>query len=50
MISFAGGSANEIKQYVDILNRKEFRFPHIKVVYPNAPEQPYTPLGGLVTN
>ncbi|KAG7204047.1 hypothetical protein KM043_001905 [Ampulex compressa] len=37
----SGGSGEDLKQYVDELNRGELRFPHIKIVYPSAPLQHY---------
>lgn len=29
---------------------KNFCFPHIKILYPTAPLQPYTPAGGSMSN
>lgn len=29
---------------------KNFSFPHIKVMFPTAPLQPYTPNGGFMSN
>lgn len=26
-----------------------FNFPHLKVIFPTAPQRPYTPLGGEVS-
>lgn len=46
----SGGTAEDIKEWVDILNREKLQFPHIKLVYPSAPSQPYTPNGGMVQN
>lgn len=47
--NFAGSNGEDVKQWIDILNRTELRFPHIKIVYPSAPIQPYTPNGGMVS-
>lgn len=35
-------------EWVRFLIGKDMQFPHIKVVIPTAPVQPYTPLGGRV--
>lgn len=35
-------------EWVRFLIGKDMQFPHIKVVLPTAPVQPYTPLGGQV--
>ncbi|XP_014220502.1 lysophospholipase-like protein 1 [Trichogramma pretiosum] len=46
----SGGNGEDFKQWLDILNRKELRFPHIKIIYPTAPIQTYTANGGLPSN
>ncbi|XP_049884793.1 lysophospholipase-like protein 1 isoform X2 [Pectinophora gossypiella] len=38
-----------MKEWIKVLN-KNFTFPHIKVLYPTAPRQPYTPAGGQLSN
>ena len=38
-----------MKEWVHIMS-KNFTFPHIKILYPTAPLQPYTPAGGLMSN
>ncbi|XP_077296481.1 lysophospholipase-like protein 1 isoform X2 [Arctopsyche grandis] len=42
----SGSTAEDIKEGSAFLMRKNFSFPHLKVVFPNAPLQPYTPLDG----
>ncbi|KAJ8673441.1 hypothetical protein QAD02_004703 [Eretmocerus hayati] len=46
----SGGNGEDFKDWMDILNRHELTFPHIKIVYPTAPIQPYTPNGGMPSN
>ncbi|XP_076637505.1 lysophospholipase-like protein 1 [Colletes latitarsis] len=46
----SGSSGNDVKHWVDILNREELKFPHIKINYPSAPAQPYTPNNGILSN
>ncbi|XP_014210293.1 lysophospholipase-like protein 1 [Copidosoma floridanum] len=43
----SGSNGEDFKQWLDILNRYELRFPHLKIVYVTAPIQPYTPNGGM---
>lgn len=43
-----GDNGENMKQWLDIINRRELNFPHIKIVYPSAPIQPYTPYKGEV--
>lgn len=38
-----------MKEWVNLMARN-FTFPHIKILYPTAPLQPYTPAGGLMSN
>ncbi|CAK1554095.1 unnamed protein product [Leptosia nina] len=45
----SGGTGDLMKQWVDLLV-KNFSFPQIKVLYPTAPLQPYTPAGGQMSN
>lgn len=44
----SGSSGRDMKEWVQLM--VNFTFPHIKVLYPTAPEQPYTPAGGLNSN
>lgn len=37
-------------EWVRFLLGRDMQFPHIKVMYPTAPMQPYTPLGGELSN
>ncbi|EZA58962.1 lysophospholipase-like protein 1 isoform X1 [Ooceraea biroi] len=46
----SGGTAEDMKEWVDIINREKLQFPHIKLVYPSAPSQPYTPNNGMMQN
>nr|XP_003702688.1 PREDICTED: lysophospholipase-like protein 1 [Megachile rotundata] len=46
----SGSSGDDIKKWIDILNKGELSFPHIKIVYPSAPAQPYTPNHGMPSN
>ncbi|KAL6442205.1 hypothetical protein ACFW04_002465 [Cataglyphis niger] len=46
----SGGTAEDIKEWIDILNREKLQFPHIKLIYPSAPSQPYTPNSGMIQN
>lgn len=47
-ITISGATGSNFKEWIDILNREELKFPHIKIIYPTAPLQPYTPLHGMV--
>ncbi|CAH2985348.1 unnamed protein product [Chilo suppressalis] len=42
------GTGENMKEWVRLM--VDFAFPHINVVYPTAPAQPYTPAGGLLSN
>ncbi|XP_011169739.1 lysophospholipase-like protein 1 [Solenopsis invicta] len=46
----SGGTAEDLKEWVNILNRGKLQFPHIKLIYPSAPSQPYTPINGMEQN
>ncbi|XP_071648459.1 lysophospholipase-like protein 1 [Temnothorax longispinosus] len=46
----SGGTAEDLKEWVDIVNREKLQFPHIKLIYPSAPSQPYTPINGMMQN
>ncbi|XP_045782251.1 lysophospholipase-like protein 1 [Maniola jurtina] len=45
----SGATGDHMKEWVHLL-AKNFTFPHIKVLYPTAPLQPYTPAGGQMSN
>ncbi|CAH2234929.1 lysophospholipase-like protein 1 [Pararge aegeria] len=45
----SGAAGDHMKEWVHLLT-KNFTFPHIKILYPTAPLQPYTPAGGLMSN
>lgn len=46
----SGGTAEDLKAWVNIFCREKLQFPHIKLIYPSAPSQPYTPNGGMKQN
>ncbi|KAK2578677.1 hypothetical protein KPH14_012165 [Odynerus spinipes] len=46
----SGDTGKNVKEWIDILNREELKFPHIKIIYPTAPAQPYTPNSGMISN
>ncbi|XP_015593661.1 lysophospholipase-like protein 1 [Cephus cinctus] len=45
----SGDTGENVRQWVDLLNKRELNFPHIKLMYPTAPSQPYTPNGGEIS-
>lgn len=45
----SGSSGADMKEWVRIMV-SNFSFPHIKVMYPTAPLQPYSPVGGQMSN
>lgn len=45
---FAGDTGNNLLEWIRFLVGNEWKFPHIKVIIPTAPSQPYTPLDGQV--
>ncbi|XP_041987116.1 lysophospholipase-like protein 1 isoform X1 [Aricia agestis] len=45
----SGGNGENMKEWVNLMTKK-FVFPHIKVLYPTAPLQPYTPSNGMMSN
>lgn len=45
----SGANGEHMREWVHLMI-KNFMFPHIKVIYPTAPLQPYTPAGGLFSN
>ncbi|XP_063392757.1 lysophospholipase-like protein 1 [Cydia fagiglandana] len=45
----SGDTGGNMKEWVNIMARN-FTFPHIKVMFPTAPLQPYTPNGGAMSN
>lgn len=46
----SGDTGDNVKEWIDILNKEELKFPHIKIIYPTAPAQPYTPNNGMISN
>ncbi|XP_012538443.1 lysophospholipase-like protein 1 [Monomorium pharaonis] len=46
----SGGTAENLKEWINILNREKLQFPHIKLIYPSAPSQAYTPNNGMMQN
>ncbi|XP_032674535.1 lysophospholipase-like protein 1 [Odontomachus brunneus] len=46
----SGGTAEDMKEWINIFTKEELQFPHIKLVYPSAPSQPYTPNDGMLQN
>lgn len=49
IVIIPGSSGADMKEWVRLMV-KNFSFPHIKVMYPTAPLQPYTPAGGQMSN
>ncbi|KAF9410252.1 hypothetical protein HW555_010601 [Spodoptera exigua] len=45
----SGSCGADVKEWVRIMV-SNFSFPHIKILYPTAPLQPYTPAGGQMSN
>ncbi|CAG4929333.1 unnamed protein product [Parnassius apollo] len=45
----SGANGEHMKEWIHLM-AKNFSFPHIKVIYPTAPLQRYTPAGGLLSN
>jgi len=46
----SGDTGSNLIEWVRFLLGREMEFPHIKIVYPTAPLQPYTPMGGAESN
>ncbi|KZC11221.1 Lysophospholipase-like protein 1, partial [Dufourea novaeangliae] len=46
----SGSSGDDAKAWIDLLLGEELKFAHIKIVYPTAPAQPYTPNYGMPSN
>ncbi|XP_055903048.1 lysophospholipase-like protein 1 [Eupeodes corollae] len=46
----SGDTGSNLVEWVRFLLGKDLEFPHIKVIYPTAPLQPYTPLEGELSN
>lgn len=45
----SGDTGYGVMSWLNFLNKdKDFTFPHIRIVYPSAPERPFTPLEGEV--
>ncbi|XP_028035472.1 lysophospholipase-like protein 1 [Bombyx mandarina] len=45
----SGSTGADIKEWVRLMV-EQFSFPHVKVLFPTAPLQPYTPAGGMMSN
>lgn len=45
---FPGDTGKNLMEWIRFLIGKDMQFPHIKVIIPTAPAQPYTPLEGQV--
>lgn len=43
-----GDTGHNLIEWIRFLLGKDMQFPHIKMIFPTAPLQPYTPLGGEV--
>lgn len=48
VISISGDTGSNLMEWMRFLIGKDMQFPHIKVIIPTAPAQPYTPLDGQV--
>lgn len=48
LILFSGDCGKSLVEWVRYLIGRDMRFPHIKVIIPTAPSQPYTMLNGQV--
>ncbi|KAG7297053.1 hypothetical protein JYU34_019986 [Plutella xylostella] len=46
----SGDVGENMKEWVNIMLKNKFSFPHLKVLFPTAPLQPYTPAGGQMSN
>ncbi|XP_037950462.1 lysophospholipase-like protein 1 [Teleopsis dalmanni] len=46
----SGDTGSNLLQWVRFLLGKDMEFPHIKIMYPTAPFQPYTPNDGQLSN
>lgn len=44
----SGDTGSNLVEWIRFLIGKDMQFPHIKVIIPTAPTQPYTPLEGEV--
>ncbi|XP_055847557.1 lysophospholipase-like protein 1 [Episyrphus balteatus] len=46
----SGDTGSNLVEWVRFLLGRDLDFPHIKLIYPTAPLQPYTPLNGELSN
>jgi hypothetical protein len=46
--SIAGDTGEGACDWFKFLLMKDVQLPHLKILFPTAPERPYTPLGGEV--
>lgn len=44
----SGDTGPNLLEWVRFLLGKDMQFEHVKMVFPTAPSQPYTPMGGEV--
>jgi phospholipase/carboxylesterase len=49
LFSCSGDTGNNFIEWVRFVLGKDMDFPHIKLIYPTAPVQPFTPAGGEVS-
>uniref|UniRef100_T1JA26 palmitoyl-protein hydrolase n=1 Tax=Strigamia maritima TaxID=126957 RepID=T1JA26_STRMM len=45
----SGDTGNGLRDWVRFILGQDLTFPHIKIIYPTAPERPYTPHGGNIS-
>uniref|UniRef100_A0A1A9ZM90 palmitoyl-protein hydrolase n=1 Tax=Glossina pallidipes TaxID=7398 RepID=A0A1A9ZM90_GLOPL len=46
----SGDTGPNLIEWIRFLLGRDMEFPHIKIIYPTAPLQPYTPLNGQMSN
>ncbi|KAK6182263.1 hypothetical protein SNE40_009983 [Patella caerulea] len=46
----SGDTGNGIREWLKLVLREEFSFPHLDVIIPTAPERPYSLYGGELSN
>ncbi|XP_058454470.1 lysophospholipase-like protein 1 [Malaya genurostris] len=46
----SGDTGNGLTEWIRFLLGRDMEFPHVKVIIPTAPVQPYTPMGGENSN
>lgn len=45
----SGGNGPDLKLWMKMVLGQEFEFPHVKIIYPTAPERPYTASNGAMS-